>query len=61
VGLLLEVVAGTFLAWWIIAEQPTALAIVVGGVVLVTLIAKGFYERRLEQRQAVTSRGVKTH
>jgi drug/metabolite transporter (DMT)-like permease len=48
--LLLEVVVGTFLAWWIIAEQPTALAMVGGCVVLVTLVAKGLYERRLERR-----------
>ncbi len=53
--LLLEVVAGTFLAWWIIAEQPTPLAIVGGCLVLVTLVVKGFYERRLELRRAATS------
>lgn len=47
--LLLEVVVGTFLAWWIIAEQPTPLAMVGGCVVLVTLVAKGLYERRLER------------
>lgn len=54
--LLLEVVAGTFLAWWIIAEQPTPLAIVGGCLVLMTLIVKGFYERRLELRRAANGR-----
>ncbi len=57
--LLLEVVAGTFLAWWIIAEQPTPLAIVGGCLVLVTLVVKGFYERRLELRRVAREGGVK--
>ncbi|MFC2993644.1 DMT family transporter [Halomonas tibetensis] len=48
--LLLEVVVGTFLAWWIIAEQPTPLAILGGCLVLMTLVVKGLYERRLERR-----------
>ncbi|WP_404299550.1 DMT family transporter [Halomonas sp.] len=51
--LLLEVVVGTFLAWWIIAEQPTPLAILGGCLVLMTLVVKGLYERRLERRRAV--------
>lgn len=59
--LLLEVVGGTFLAWWIIAEQPTPLAMVGGGVVLATLIAKGLYERRLERHQATPARWSLRH
>lgn len=51
--LLLEVVVGTFLAWWILAEQPAPTALVGGVLVLGTLMTKGLYERRLEQRQAV--------
>lgn len=54
--LLLEVVVGTFLAWWIIAEQPAPLALVGGVLVLGTLVAKGLYERRLELRRP--SRGL---
>ncbi|MBB3330935.1 drug/metabolite transporter (DMT)-like permease [Halomonas campaniensis] len=54
--LLLEVVVGTFLAWWIIAEQPAPLALVGGVLVLGTLVTKGLYERRLELRRP--SRGL---
>lgn len=46
--LLLEVVVGTLLAWWILAEQPAPMAIVGGVLVLGTLSVKGLYERRLE-------------
>lgn len=49
--LLLEVVVGTLLAWWILAEQPAPVAMVGGALVLGTLSAKGLYERRLELRQ----------
>ncbi|MGM0639775.1 MAG: DMT family transporter [Pseudomonadota bacterium] len=55
--LLLEVVVGTFLAWWIIAEQPTPLAIVGGCLVLLTLVVKGLYERRLDRRRMVGEQG----
>jgi len=48
--LLLEVVVGTLLAWWILAEQPAPMAIVGGVLVLGTLSVKGLYERRLELR-----------
>ncbi|PAU74043.1 DMT family transporter [Halomonas salipaludis] len=48
--LLLEVVVGTLLAWWIISEQPAPMALVGGTLVLGTLTAKGLYERRLELR-----------
>ena len=48
--LLLEVVVGTLLAWWIISEQPAPMALVGGALVLGTLTAKGLYERRLELR-----------
>ena len=48
--LLLEVVVGTLLAWWIIGEQPAPIAMVGGVLVLGTLSAKGLYERRLELR-----------
>ena len=48
--LLLEVVIGTLLAWWIIAEQPAPMALVGGVLVLGTLTVKGLYERRLEMR-----------
>ncbi|MCE8019378.1 DMT family transporter [Halomonas sp. MCCC 1A11036] len=48
--LLLEVVVGTLLAWWILAEQPAPMAMIGGVLVLGTLFAKGFYERRLELR-----------
>ncbi|NYT71187.1 DMT family transporter [Halomonas sp. QX-2] len=48
--LLLEVVIGTLLAWWILAEQPAPMAMVGGVLVLGTLSAKGLYERRLELR-----------
>ncbi|MDI5986901.1 DMT family transporter [Halomonas sp. M4R5S39] len=48
--LLLEVVVGTLLAWWILAEQPAPMALVGGTLVLGTLFAKGLYERRLELR-----------
>ncbi|MDN7131457.1 DMT family transporter [Halomonas sp. MC140] len=49
--LLLEVVLGTLLAWWILKEQPAPVALLGGGLVLGTLLAKGLYERRLELRQ----------
>lgn len=49
--LLLEVVLGTLLAWWILKEQPSPVALLGGGLVLGTLLAKGLYERRLELRQ----------
>ena len=49
--LLLEVVIGTLLAWWILAEQPAPMAMVGGVLVLGTLSAKGLYERRLELRR----------
>ena len=48
--LLLEVVVGTLLAWWILGEQPAPIAMVGGLLVLGTLSAKGLYERRLELR-----------
>ncbi|MCE8023327.1 DMT family transporter [Billgrantia aerodenitrificans] len=48
--LLLEVVVGTLLAWWIIAEQPAPMALVGGVMVLGTLTVKGLYERHLELR-----------
>lgn len=48
--LLLEVVVGTLLAWWILGEQPAPIAMVGGLLVLGTLGAKGLYERRLELR-----------
>lgn len=48
--LLLEVVVGTLLAWWILGEQPAPIAIVGGALVLGTLSAKGLYERQLEMR-----------
>ena len=48
--ILLEVVLGTLLAWWILAEQPAPMAMVGGVLVLGTLGAKGLYERRLELR-----------
>ncbi|APX92251.1 EamA family transporter [Halomonas sp. 1513] len=48
--LLLEVVVGTLLAWWIISEQPAPMALVGGVLVLGTLTVKGLYERRLELR-----------
>jgi drug/metabolite transporter (DMT)-like permease len=48
--LLLEVVVGTLWVWWILDERPTLLAFIGGGLVLVTMIAKGLYERRLEMR-----------
>ncbi len=48
--LLLEVVVGTLLAWWILFEQPAPMALVGGVLVLGTLFAKGLYERRLELR-----------
>ena len=49
--LLLEVVLGTLLAWWVLKEQPAPVALLGGGLVLGTLLAKGLYERRLELRQ----------
>lgn len=49
--LLLEVVIGTLLAWWLLGEQPAPVALIGGGLVLGTLLAKGLYERRLEMRQ----------
>ncbi|WP_144980548.1 DMT family transporter [Halomonas sp. C22] len=48
--ILLEVVIGTLLAWWILAEQPAPMAMVGGTLVLGTLFAKGLYDRRLELR-----------
>lgn len=48
--ILLEVVIGTLLAWWIFAEQPAPMAMVGGVLVLGTLLVKGLYERRLELR-----------
>lgn len=51
--LLLEVVLGTLLAWWVLGEQPASVALLGGGLVLGTLLAKGLYERRLELRQRV--------
>lgn len=39
--LLLEVVVGTLLAWWILGEQPAPVALLGGGLVLGTLLAKG--------------------
>lgn len=49
--LLLEVVLGTLLAWWILSEQPAPMAMAGGVLVIGTLAAKGLYERRLELRQ----------
>jgi drug/metabolite transporter (DMT)-like permease len=49
--LLLEVVLGTLLAWWVLGEQPASVALLGGGLVLGTLLAKSFYERRLEMGQ----------
>jgi len=49
--LLLEVVLGTLLAWWVLGEQPASVALLGGGLVLGTLLAKSLYERRLEIRQ----------
>jgi drug/metabolite transporter (DMT)-like permease len=49
--LLLEVVLGTLLAWWILGEQPAPAALLGGGLVISTLLAKGLYERQLEMRQ----------
>ena len=48
--LLLEVVVGTLWAWGILGERPTPIAFLGGALVLGTLAAKGFYERRLELR-----------
>lgn len=48
--LLLEVVVGTLLAWWVLGEQPAPIAMVGGLLVLGTLSVKGLYERRLELR-----------
>lgn len=48
--LLLEVVFGTLLAWWLLSETPAPIALVGGGLVLGTLVTKGLYERRLELR-----------
>ncbi|MEQ5802961.1 EamA family transporter [Halomonas sp. H10-9-1] len=50
VGLLLlhEVVMGTLWAWGILGEQPSAVALLGGALVLGTLTAKGLYERQLE-------------
>ncbi len=48
--LLLEVVVGTLWAWWLLGETPAPIALVGGGLVLGTLVTKGLYERRLEQR-----------
>lgn len=56
--LLLEVVVGTLLAWWILAEQPAPVAMVGGMLVLGTLSVKGWYERRLELRQRAGLNGV---
>lgn len=49
--LLMEVVLGTLLAWWFLGEQPAPAALLGGGLVLGTLLAKGLYERQLEMRQ----------
>ncbi|MDX1466441.1 MAG: DMT family transporter [Halomonas sp.] len=56
--LLLEVVFGTLWAWGLLGETPAPIALVGGGLVLGTLVAKGLYERRLEQhlRTAMVSR-----
>lgn len=51
--LLLEVVVGTFLTWWILTEQPAPLALLGGCLVLGTLVVKGLYERRLERLPAL--------
>lgn len=56
--ILLEVVIGTLLAWWILAEQPAPMAMVGGTLVLGTLFAKGLYDRRLELRQRRVSEEV---
>ncbi|APE30777.1 EamA family transporter [Halomonas aestuarii] len=48
--LLLEVVFGTLWAWGLLGETPAPIALVGGGLVLGTLVTKGLYERRLEQR-----------
>lgn len=48
--LLLEVVVGTLWVWWILDERPAPLALVGGALVIGTLLAKGLYERQLEQR-----------
>jgi drug/metabolite transporter (DMT)-like permease len=48
--LLLEVVVGTLWLWWILSERPTTLGFIGGGLVIGTLVVKGLYERRLEQR-----------
>ncbi len=48
--MLLEVVVGTLWVWWVLAERPAPVALLGGALVLGTLLAKGLYERRLEQR-----------
>lgn len=48
--MLLEVVVGTLWVWWVLAERPAPVALAGGALVLGTLLAKGLYERRLEQR-----------
>jgi drug/metabolite transporter (DMT)-like permease len=48
--MLMEVVVGTLWVWWLLAEQPAPVALIGGGLVLGTLLAKGLYERRIEQR-----------
>ncbi|GAB2802865.1 DMT family transporter [Halomonas shantousis] len=48
--MLLETVAGTLWVWWVLDEQPSMLALVGGGLVLVTLLAKGLVDRHYERR-----------
>lgn len=48
--MLMEVVVGTLWVWWLLAERPAPFALLGGGLVLGTLLAKGLYERRLERR-----------
>ncbi|WP_010627106.1 DMT family transporter [Halomonas sp. KM-1] len=48
--MLMEVVVGTLWVWWLLAERPAPIALLGGGLVLGTLLAKGLYERRLERR-----------
>ncbi|MHB0775785.1 DMT family transporter [Halomonas sp. WWR20] len=48
--MLLETVFGTLWVWWVLNEQPSSLALIGGGLVLVTLIVKGLVDRHCERR-----------